>query len=91
MVFFQSIDGLHIRNHKGDCAEKYSHERLRKQYPLANTMVAEQTFVWLNRYKKILAAMPKYRLISRRNRYTIRHWQIGSSPVLPGIRSEHTT
>ncbi len=30
---------------------------LKEQYPEFNTMSCEQTFAWLSRYKKILAAM----------------------------------
>ena len=72
------IDSLHIRNHKDkSCQEKYSPATLKEELPEGNTMAAEQTFVWLSRFKKILCAMPKvhhlfylHRLMKRRNKYT---------------------
>ena len=54
------IDSLHIRNHKDPgCRDKYDPAKLKELLPDINTMAAEQTFVWLSRFKKILCAMPK--------------------------------
>ena len=50
----------HIRSHKDtDCKKKYDPVKLKEQLPGLNTMAAEQTFVWLARFKKILCFMPK--------------------------------
>lgn len=47
------IDSLHIRNHKDtECKKKYDPVKLKEQLPGMNTMAAEQTFVWLARFKK---------------------------------------
>ena len=50
---------------------------MKKVMPNGNTMIAEETFAWLSRYKKILNVLPKerfefvlHRLIIHRNRYT---------------------
>ena len=53
------IDGLHLRNHKGEhCHSKYNPSKIAETHPelegTANTMAAEQTFVWLSRFKKVL-------------------------------------
>ena len=49
------IDSLHIRNHKDSpCKENYDPSSLKKELPKGNTMAAEQTFVWLSRFKKVL-------------------------------------
>ena len=54
------IDSLHISNHKdASCKEKYNPEKIKQEIPGGNTIAAEQTFVWLSRFKKILCAMPK--------------------------------
>ena len=52
------IDSLHIRNHKDKlCQQKYNPATLKEELPEGNTMAAEQTFVWLSRFKKILCAI----------------------------------
>ena len=58
------IDGLHLQNHKNkDCKEKLHPDKILTMHPdlklTKNTMAAEQTFVWLSRFKKILCCMPK--------------------------------
>lgn len=54
------IDKLHLKNHKNPrCKEMYNPEALKEKYPKLNTPVAEQTFIWASRFKKILGAMPK--------------------------------
>lgn len=48
------IDRLHISNHKDKrCKENYDPSTLKEEIPNANTVTAEQTFVWLSRFKKI--------------------------------------
>jgi len=85
------IDKLHIRNHKDtSCKEKYNPSSLKEEIPEGNTMAAEQTFVWLSRFKKIVCAMPKvhhlfylHRMVKRRNKYTVNCYKSGKKPLLP--------
>ena len=80
------IDRLHLKNHKNpDCAKNFSAEPLKEIYPDLNTMVAEQTFTWASRYKKILCAMPQrrflfyyHRMVVRRNRYITKCYKANS-------------
>ena len=52
------IDPLHLRNHtRSKCKSDYNPEKVRKLFPEANLMCAEQTFTWLSRYKKIFNSM----------------------------------
>ncbi len=89
------IDSLHIRNHKdAKCKENYDPIKLKEQLPGMNTMAAEQTFVWLARFKKILCSMPKthhlfflHRIVVHRNRYTVSCYKRGLKPLLPSGRS----
>ena len=57
------IDDLHLKNHKrASCALKYNPSKFHEANPeatSANTMVAEQTFSWLAKYKKQINAMNK--------------------------------
>lgn len=88
------IDSLHIRNYKDmSCQEKYNLATLKKELPEGNTMAAEQTFVWLSRFKKILCAMPKvhhlfylHRLVKRHNKYLVICYKNGKKPLLPKAR-----
>ena len=90
------IDSLHIKNHKdATCKEKYDPSTLKKELPDGNTMAAEQTFVWLSRFKKILCAMPKvhhlfylHRMVKNRNCYTIACYRNGKKPLLPKARGK---
>jgi hypothetical protein len=87
------IDRLHMRNHKWkDCKTKYSSDPLKERFPALNTPVAEQTFVWSARYKKIMCAMPKrrqlffyHRMVVRRNRYTSNCYKANRQPALPKV------
>lgn len=89
------IDSLHIWNHKDStCRENYDPSSLKKELPKGNTMAAEQTFVWLSRLKKVLCAMPKvhhlfylHRIVKHRNKYTVRCYKKGKSPLLPKARN----
>ena len=97
------IDGLHIRNHKrAQCQRELNPKRFTEMYPeledTKNSMAAEQTFIWAERFKKILFAMPKqrhvfylHRMVKRRNRYTQKCHQKGKSPALPTAKSVFTT
>lgn len=88
------IDRLHLRNHKNQrCHREYSSEPLKEKYPDLNTMVAEQTFVWSSRYKKILNAMPMkrflfyyHRMVVHRNNYTAYCHKLEKEPTLPKVR-----
>ena len=90
------IDRLHLRNHKNPvCAVKYSPEPLKEMFPDLNTMVAEQTFSWASRYKKILCAMPQrrflffyHRMVVRRNKYICKCYKANRDPVFPKVSSE---
>jgi len=92
------IDSLHIRNHKDQsCREKYNPALRKDELPEGNTMAAEQTFVWLSRYKKIVCAMPKvhhlfylHRMVKRRNNYTVTCYKNGKKPLLPKARNKIT-
>lgn len=89
------IDSLHIRNHKDkSCQEKYNPVTLKEELPEGNTMAAEQTFVWLSRFKKILCAMPKvhhlfylHQLVEWRNKYSVICYKNGKKPLLPKART----
>ncbi|KAJ8028216.1 hypothetical protein HOLleu_30395 [Holothuria leucospilota] len=97
------IDGLHISNHKSKfCQEVLHPSNFDNMYPelkgTRNTMVAEQTFVWLGRFKKIVCAMPKsrhmfflHRMIIRRNSYTSNCHARNINIVLPKVRNQYTT
>ena len=86
------IDRLHIANHKDPrCQEQYHPDSIPEAY---NTMVAEQTFAWFSRFKKIANSMSQshhlfyiHRNIQRRNRYTEQCHVKGREPLLPGINS----
>jgi len=85
------IDRLHIKNHKDPkCKTIYNPEgKVPEDF---NTMAVEQTFVWANKLKKIVCAMPRnhqffylHRMIKRRNAYTSRCHLQGKDPVLPSV------
>jgi len=90
------IDSLHIKNHVDKrCKELYSPESIKVEYPALNTMAAEQTFVWLSRFKKILAAMNKthhmfylHRMVTIRNRYTEYCYKCNRKPLLPACKNK---
>ena len=93
------IDSLHINNHKdASCKEKYDPAILKRELPDGNTMAAEQTFVWLSRFKKIVCAMPKvhhlfylHRMVKYRNHYTMVCYKNGKKPLLPKARGKKAT
>ena len=89
------IDLLHIRNHIDlKCKEIFNPDKLKELYPQLNTPVAEQTFIFASRFKKILGAMLKshflffyHRILIRRNRYTEKCYKANTTSVLPKVRS----
>ncbi|XP_022102484.1 uncharacterized protein LOC110985613 [Acanthaster planci] len=91
------VDRLHVRNHTDKlCRTKYNPDD--HLLETDNTLCAEQTFVWLSRYKKILCAMPKlhhlfylHRMVVRRNKYTEYCYNSGYDPLLPVVKSTSTT
>ena len=90
---------LHLKNHKDvKCKQNYNPDVLKELLPKLNTPVAEQTFIWASRFKKILAAMPKshflffyHRMVVRRNRYTEKCYKNNVQPILPKVRSENSS
>ena len=88
------IDSLHIKNHVDKrCREVYNPQTLKEDNPTFNTMVCEQTFAWLSRYKKIVSSMPKthhhfflHRTIKRRNAYISLCYSKGRRLINPHIK-----
>ena len=76
----RGVDALHIKNHvREKCKKDYPLVilKLREQFKNPNTESAEQTFVWLGKFKRILNSMSKrnhhfylHCLIKERNTYT---------------------
>ena len=96
------VDALHIKNHiQTSCHTDLHPDNIYDMYPelrgTRNTQAAEQTFVWLGRFKKIVSSMTKihhlfylHRLVSRRNRYIARCYRMGKKPLLPSIRNSRS-
>ena len=93
------IDSLHLHNHKrSSCHVNFNPNVLKKELPNANTMICEQTFTWLGRFKKILNSLPKHRfdfmlhrLIIHRNRYTEYCHSVNKYPLLPSVKPTKKT
>ena len=93
------VDALHIRNHTQEMCHSDLHpDNIYEMYPelrgTRNTQAAEQTFVWLGRFKKIVSSMNKvhhlfylHRLVVRRNRYIGKCYRMGKKPLLPSMRN----
>ena len=89
----QGVDALHIKNHiRSECKVNYPKviSELRSLYAAPNTESAEQTFVWLGKFNKILNSMSKrrhmfflYCLVIERNKYTEWCYANGLKPKLP--------
>ena len=86
------IDKLHLRNHQASCTKNYNSEDLIVHGIVneLNTQIAEQTFAWLGRLKRIFCAMPKRKhlflldtLVRRHNEYVIWCQQNRVTPNLP--------
>ena len=94
--FNQVIDPLHISNHKNPkCHDLYNPKKATDSIPDCNLMIAEQTFSWLSRYKKILNSMPKnhhlfflHRTVYRRNQYTELCQRLKRKPLLPKSKKD---
>ena len=92
------IDSLHIRNHTDKrCKGLYLPENVKMNHPDFNTMAAEQTFVWLSRFKRILVAMGKthhlfylHRMVKIRNRYTELCYRCGRKPLLSSYKNKNS-
>ena len=88
------IDNLHLHNHvRKSCHTDFNPKILKAELPNANTMICEQTFAWLGRYKKILNVLPKHRfefmlhrLIVHRNNYTEYCHLHHKYPHLPALK-----
>ena len=86
--------------------ENHVREKCRKDYPIIinelrstflhpNTEAAEQTFVWLGKFKKILNSMTKLKhhfflhcLVKERNRYTEWCYKNNMKPKLPQVKAD---
>jgi hypothetical protein len=85
------IDELHIKNHKDPkCQSLYNPKRIKNENPNWNTVACEQTFAWMNRYRKIMCAMTKdhfhfymHRLVKRRSKYISYCYTNGKKPIAP--------
>ena len=86
------IDAMHVRNHVQEECKVKLHPTMNPELKNhRNTQAAEQTFVWLGRYKKILGSMPKthhlfylHRTVKRRNEYIAKCYRNGRKPLYPG-------
>jgi len=99
----KAIDAFHIANHKDkNCHTELHPDNISSMYPeiakSKNTQAAEQTFVWLGRYKKIVCSMSKthhlfylHRMVIKRNRYSAKCYKAGKKPLLPGIKEPHSS
>lgn len=93
------IDSLHIKNHVDPACQTDLHpDNFAEMYPhlahTKNTQAAEQTFVWLGRFKKIVCSMTKthhlfyiHRMVKRRNFYNVKSYKNNKKPLLPSIRN----
>ena len=93
------VDALHIKNHVDPkCHTDLHPDNFFDMYPdfkgQRNTQAAEQTFVWLGRFKKIVCSMSKthhlfylHRMVKYRNRYNELCYQEGKKPLLPSVRN----
>ena len=90
------IDNLHLHNHvRKSCHTDFNPKILKAELPNANTMICEQTFAWLGRYKKILNVLPKHRfefmlhrLIVHSNNYTEYCHLHHKYPHLPALKPQ---
>ena len=92
------MDALHIKNHvRSQCRKEYPKviENLRDTFARPNTESAEQTFVWLGKFKRILSSMDKrhhlfflHCLVKARNKYTEWCYDNGLKPKLPQAQSD---
>ena len=76
-----------------DCKTVYSPAKVEQKYPGTNLMIAEQTFAWMGRFKKILNSMNKthfhfvlHRMIVKRNKYIEYCHAVSNYPLLPSSK-----
>jgi len=94
----KGVDALHIKNHvRVECRNEYPKviENLRSTFERPNTEAAEQTFVWLGRFKRLLNSMSKrkhhfflHSLVRERNEYTEWCFSLNITPKLPQARGD---
>ena len=93
----KGVDGLHIKNHVlYSCRSEYPKviKDLRNKFASPNTEAAEQTFLWLGKFKKIINSMDKRRhhflhcLVKERNKYTQYCLENKKRIVLPKLQSD---
>ena len=94
----KGVDGLHIRNHvRHSCRNEYPRviQKLRETFTSPNTEAAEQTFLWLGKFKKIINSMDKRRhhfflhcLVKERNKYTQYCLENKKKVVLPKLQQD---
>ena len=94
----KGVDGLHIKNHvRHSCRNEYPKviQDLRNKFSRPNTEAAEQTFLWLGKFKKIINSMDKRKhhfflhcLVKECNKYTQYCLENRKKIVLPKIQSD---
>jgi len=94
----KGFDGLHIKNHvRVECRNEYPKviENLRSTFERPNTEAAEQTFVWLGPFKRVLNSMSRrkqhfflHSLVVERNEYTAWCFSLNITPKLPQARGD---
>ena len=74
----------------------YSPKPICEVHPNYNFMIAEETFAWLSRYRRILASMNKthhmyflHRIIFKRNKYTEKCLKMKRKSLLPKAKSNN--
>jgi len=88
----KALDRSHYSNHTDPvCKDKYDPEKLLLTDD--NSEVAEQTFIWAGRFKKIVCAYPgthhlfyMHCMVKRRNAYTAHCYKTGQQPCLQKIK-----
>ena len=97
----KGVDALHIKNHvRHSCKTEYPKiiQQLRNTFEKPNTEAAEQTFIWLGKFKKILNSMSKRKhhfylhcLVKERNEYTQYCLDNKISITLPKLQMDRIT
>ena len=96
--FPKGVDAIHIANHvRESCKREYPKviKEVRENFDSPNTEAAEQTFVWLGKFKKILNNMNKrhhffflHCLVEDRNEYMQWCYRSKIKPKLPQAKGE---
>ena len=94
----KGVDGLHIKNHvRHSCRSEYPKviQDLRNKFSSPNTEAAEQTFLWLGKFKKIINSMDKRKhhfflhcLVKERNKYTQYCLENRKKIILPKLQND---